>query len=195
MGAWALFLAANALGASDEHVVFRPPASKGAELPYALMVLIPGAGVATSYYEAPLRAIQEAVNLRLWAVSPAIPGEKCIVYCESALICAPLHALVSSALEAAAELGWEASAMSATFLTGHSLGAVCAATLAEAYEGEYDAAVVMGACVTDVASFPLPVLTLGAELDGGGARPGYLSLSLRSSDAAATAAGHTVDSA
>ena len=46
----------------------------------------------------------------------------------------------------------------------------------------YDSLVVLGSYVTDqdVANFPMPVLTLGAQLDGGLGRPGMLTKSLTS---------------
>jgi len=75
-------------------------------------------------------------------------------------------------------------------MSGHSLGGVCASNLAQHKSNKkqpYTALVVMGSYVggQDVASFPIPVFTMGAELDGGLGRPGMLNLSLISSDKAA----------
>lgn len=75
------------------------------------------------------------------------------------------------------------------YIAGHSLGGVCATNLAQHMSNEntpYNALVLMGSYVTDqkVATFPIPVLTLGAELDGGLGRPGNLYRSLESSNAA-----------
>jgi len=75
------------------------------------------------------------------------------------------------------------------FMAGHSLGGVCAATLAQHMSDvntPYNALVLMGSYVTDqkVETYPIPVLTLGAELDGGLGRPGNLYRSLESSNAA-----------
>ena len=177
----ALLLLATTTASSNENLVLPPlPDATG---PAKLLVLVPGANVATSYYNATARAIQAHTHTaKLWVVVPKIPGETCIAFCPSPHVCAPLHALVEGAVA-------EAGAFDAAdrFLAGHSLGGVCAATLAVAYDGAYAAAAMLGSYVTDqnVAAFPLPVLTLGAELDGGLGRPGYLSLSARSSDAMA----------
>ena len=68
---------------------------------------------------------------------------------------------------------------------GHSLGTTCADNLIRGYSFDYEAAVMMGGYVYDqnVADYQIPVLTLGAELDGGLGRPGYLYHSVVSSDA------------
>ena len=44
--------------ASNDDVILAPPSSKGAELEEKLMVLIPGAGVSTSYYISPMTEVQ-----------------------------------------------------------------------------------------------------------------------------------------
>eukprot|EP00662_Eupelagonemidae_sp_cell21_P038612 gene38612-43132_t len=73
------------------------------------------------------------------------------------------------------------------------MGSVCASNLVEGYASspseEYAALVVMGGFVTKhgVADWPVPVLTLGAELDGGSARPGSLTRDIAGSDEAAAA--------
>lgn len=77
------------------------------------------------------------------------------------------------------------------FLSGHSLGATCADNLARGYDGKYQALMTMGGYTADqdVASSKLPLLTLGAELDGGLGRPGNLYKSIVSSDTWAAANG------
>ena len=40
---------------SNDHQVLAPPASKGINLPQALLVLIPGAYIDTSYYLEPMK--------------------------------------------------------------------------------------------------------------------------------------------
>jgi hypothetical protein len=122
-----------------------------------------------------------------------MPAKKCIMLlCTTTAACAPLHYLVAQQLAAAAALGYNGSTTADVFIAGHSLGGVCAGTLAAAYyqnttevasgDDNYAAVVVMGSYVdgSDVAAYPLPVLTLGAELDGGAGRPGVISESLRS---------------
>lgn len=78
-------------------------------------------------------------------------------------------------------------------MAGHSLGGVCASTLSQHMSNvhtPYSALVVMGSYVAkqDVKNFPIPVFTLGAELDGGLARPGNLWRSLESSNSDAAGA-------
>ena len=182
---WWLVRSQNNTNNTD--LIFSPPASKGAALPEKLLLFIQGAHVATGYYASPLRAIQEAANLRLWAVAPAVPDpEVCIDYCPSPEACDGLQGLVSSALAQAVAAGFGGSLTDDVVVAGHSLGSQCAANLALASVqagAPYAAAVVMGGYVpgSNVAAFPLPVLSLNAELDGGYARPGFISLSLRSS--------------
>ena len=130
-----------------------------------------------------------------------MPGKKCIMFCTTTAACAPLHYLVAQQLAAAAALGYNGSTTADVFIAGHSLGGVCAGTLAAAYyqnttevasdDDNYAAVVVMGSYVdgSDVAAYPLPVLTLGAELDGGAGRPGVISESLASADGWAAARG------
>ena len=73
------------------------------------------------------------------------------------------------------------------FLAGHSLGGTCASYYTQAFEDKILANILYGTYVTDqnVADWKVPVLTVGAELDGGLGRPGYLLNSIRSSDKAA----------
>jgi hypothetical protein len=150
-----------------------------------MLILIPGANVATSYYVDTAKAIQEQTfKISLWVVVPSVTAEKCIILCPSTKFCSPLHYVVTKAVEKAEAMGFPKDLKSKPFLAGHSLGGVCASTLASAYadENSYDSLVVMGSYVTnqDVANFPLPVLTLGAQLDGGLGRPGMLTRSLTS---------------
>ena len=137
-----LLLLATTTASSNENLVLPPlPDATG---PAKLLVLVPGANVATSYYNATARAIQAHTHTaKLWVVVPKIPGETCIAFCPSPHVCAPLHVLVEGAVA-------EAGAFDAAdrFLAGHSLGGVCAATLAVAYDGAYAAAAMLGSYVT-----------------------------------------------
>lgn len=85
-----------------------------------------------------------------------------------------------------------------TFVVGHSLGGICAQTLAQAYiSPSYQALAVLGAYTEavdgpgSVAQFPIPVLTVGAELDGGLGRPAMIGARLKTSDSAAKRNGTT----
>ena len=167
---------------SNEDVILPPTRDDG--LPVKMIILIPGANVATSYYVETAKAIQEATTkLSLWVLIPSVTQEKCIILCPSRSFCSPLHYVVGKVVEKAESMGYPTNSQSKPFLVGHSLGGVCASTLASAYgEDAYDSLVVLGSYVTDqdVANFPMPVLTLGAQLDGGLGRPGMLTKSLTS---------------
>ena len=78
----ALLLLATTTASSNEDLVLPPlPDATG---PAKLLVLVPGANVATSYYNATARAIQaHTTNAKLWVVVPKIPGETCIAFCPS----------------------------------------------------------------------------------------------------------------
>ena len=52
-----LTLAVQADDATNEDLILAPPSSKGEELEEKLMVMIPGAKVATSYYTDPMTAV------------------------------------------------------------------------------------------------------------------------------------------
>ena len=73
----ALVLLATTTASSNEDLVLPPlPDATG---PAKLLVLVPGANVATSYYNATARAIQAHTPFaKLWVVVPKIPGETCI---------------------------------------------------------------------------------------------------------------------
>jgi len=157
------------------------------------MIFIPGANVETQHYLPTIAAIQTASPLKLWVALPSIPGKKCIVYCPSPSVCSPLHAIVDAIVSKTQQQGYNGTTTAPdAFLVGHSLGGICTNHLAQAYiKPAYQAAVLMGA-YTDATTgsgalqnFPIPVMTMGAELDGGAGRPGMIGTKLDASDAAA----------
>jgi len=92
---------------------------------------------------------------------------------------------VEESLALAAKEGWKRGKDSEDlWLSGHSLGATCANTLFQAYNSSigfpYAGLAVMGGYVDeegdyDLVRYPVPVLSLNVELDGGLARPGKIS--------------------
>jgi hypothetical protein len=72
-------------------------------------------------------------------------------------------------------------------MAGHSLGGTCASFYTQANPETVIANIIYGSYVTDqrVDTWEVPVLTIGAELDGGLGRPGNLLTSIDYSDAAA----------
>ena len=177
---------------SNDDVVLPPVGPPGAAA-QKLLVLVPGANVATSYYKATAMAIQNQTRgiIDLWVVVPIVPLKTCIALCPSSSACLPLHERVQATIAKASAQGYNGSVAGDVIMGGHSLGGVCAGNLAQGYSGtpqSYSSLVLLGSYVQgfDVARFPMPVLTLGGELDGGLARPGVTAKSLASSDAAAT---------
>uniref|UniRef100_A0A7S0J1I7 Chlorophyllase n=1 Tax=Calcidiscus leptoporus TaxID=127549 RepID=A0A7S0J1I7_9EUKA len=182
-------------GPSNDDVIL-PPRLPSQTMPTRLLVLVPGANVDTSYYHEPAMAIQDLTRsvVNLWIVVPSVPLKKCITLCPSSGLCFLLQDRVQSAVAKAVAMGYNGSTSDDVFMGGHSLGGVCAGNLAQGYSGtaqSYSALILLGSYVQgfDVAAFPLPVFTVGAELDGGLARPGITAKSLASSDAAAATHG------
>ena len=97
---------------------------------------------------------------------------------------------IHQALSKAVDQGYEGPT-NTFFISGHSLGGAWAATYTQAYNSTSSEIVlgniIYGSYVTgqDVAGWEVPVLTVGAELDGGLGRPGNLLNSIQSSDKAA----------
>merc|ERR1712151_483597 len=137
-------------GADNSNLVI-PPLDSKAALPEKMLVLIPGANVATSYYSDTAAAIQAATDLKLWVVVPEIADKLCISVCPSSGTCFHLGGDVDKVIGMAKDQGYAGpSEGEGVFMSGHSLG---------------------------------------AELDGGLGRPGYLYKSIVSSDSWAAANG------
>ncbi|CAE8623446.1 unnamed protein product [Polarella glacialis] len=176
-------------GEADEHIVLKPPGYSNTSDPQKMLIFIPGGNVPNNHYESTARAIQAAAaeqELMLWVVIPAAFNRLCIIECTSTVTCAPLHSGVESALSLALAQGWVRGADSEDlWLAGHSLGGVCANTLFQAYRSAsaarpYAGLILVGSYVDisgnySLPSYPAPVLTLNAELDGL-VRPGKTSV-------------------
>lgn len=177
------------VSADNAPLVFSPLLNK-AHLEEKMLVFLPGGNVATEFYNMTVSKIQAAANLKLWVIVPAMPSKLCIRLCTTPSLCSGLQSTVQKVVTMAKNQGYQGpTAGPDVFMSGHSLGGVCAATLIQAYQKTdqaYGPLVVMGSYVSDqdVANWPVPVLTLGAELDGGLGRPGMLTVSLSSSDSA-----------
>merc|ERR1712151_521195 len=178
-------------GADNSNLVI-PPLDSKAALPEKMLVLIPGANVATSYYSDTAAAIQAATDLKLWVVVPEIADKLCISVCPSSGTCFHLGGDVDKVIGMAKDQGYAGPTEGeGVFMSGHSLGATCADNLVQGYKDKYQALMLFGGYVAnqDVADYSIPVFTLGAELDGGLGRPGYLYKSIKSSDTWAAANG------
>lgn len=176
---FSLFLFALAAADADANIVL-PPVSSGLD---RLLIFIPGANVPNTNYVATCKAIQaNTPGVRLTVVIPAVFQRKCIIQCTSTKTCFPLKSAVDSAV-ALANFSGDARA---TYLAGHSLGSTCANYFMQSYDFPYAALIVTGGYVDEdgvggLIQYPVPVLTLGAELDGGLARPAKLALWYRQS--------------
>lgn len=179
----------------NQDLIFKPLAGKS-DLETKMLVLIPGGEVETEYYTKTAEAIQKDSNLNLWVVVPAMPQKLCIMICSTPSLCFELENKVDKIVKKAVGEGYTGGVAGSEdmFMSGHSLGGTCASTLTQRAFNKgvkYPGLVVMGSYVTDqkVADWPVPVFTLGAELDGGLGRPGMLNISLNSSDESTKAAG------
>lgn len=168
--------------AADTPIVL-PPVKADSSLPKLMVVFIPGGNVPNSNYIDTATAVQKAssTKVELWFVIPAVAGRLCITQCTSVQSCAGLQKDISQALDAAVAHGWVRNTnKSGIFLAGHSLGGVCANTLMQVDSSVYGGLVTMASYVDETGPFsllnyPVPVMHLGAELDGL-TRPGKLSL-------------------
>lgn len=167
--------------AAADHVILKPKDAKTQKM----LVIIPGGKVPSEHYRQTGLAIQDALAQQgesdLWVVIPSVFQKLCIISCVSKSLCSPLHNTVEAALNLAVEQGWKQQAKD-MWLAGHSLGATCANVLFQAYlsASPYSGLIVMGGYVDeggqfDLVHYPVPVLTLNVELDGGLARPGKIS--------------------
>jgi len=184
VAALVLLSAAATAAAEDDKNLVLPPLKPDSTLPEKMLVFIPGGKVPNARYAETARAIQRsAEQLRLWVVVPAVFQRLCIISCSATSVCSPLHSTVEGALAEAAAQGWKRGKDTEDmWLAGHSLGGTCANYLFQAYSKPgaavpYAGLVVMGGYVDetgayDLTHFPVPVLTLNVELDGGLARPG-----------------------
>jgi len=182
------------LASTNQDHVLKPTKTSG---PVKMMVFIPGANVPTEFYLPTVKAIQDASDLQLWVVIPAMPLKKCIITCPSSKICAPLQAIVTAILGKATAAGYNGTSFAPdTFLAGHSLGGVCVDKLAQAYTSPgYQAAIILGAYTEtltgagSITDFPVPVMIAGAELDGGLGRPAMIDVRLKECDTGAKVKG------
>jgi hypothetical protein len=168
-----------AFASADEDIILKPlDSTKG--MPTKLLVFIPGGNVPNNNYTLTAQAIQRYTQLNLWVVIPAVFNRLCIIECTATFVCAPLYNTVNGAVAKAVAAGMPKD--TEQHLAGHSLGGTCANYLVQAYPPDtYKSLTIMGSYVDETGkgtlpNYPIPVATIGAELDGGMARPGKLAL-------------------
>ena len=173
--------------AQNVDLVFPPPENKKGSLQEGMLVVMPGGFVDTTFYTTTIQAIQEATNMRLWAVMPAIESKLCVLECFSPQACR-LQNRVTPLIAKAKEMGYGGEGFGPNvFASGHSLGAICASTIVEQFwdtPTPYAAFIALdGSGVT--VDFPAPNFHINAELAGGLTRPSVAYKILQTSDAAA----------
>jgi len=177
--AYVLFFGLLGLSTADEDIILKPLSVK-ANVPTKVLIFIPGGNVPNYHYNLTAAAIQNNSEVNLWVVIPAVTKRLCIIECTATFICLPLYNTVNGAISKAEAAGMPKGVDQ--HLAGHSLGGTCANYLVQAYpKGGYKSLMVMGAYVDEtgkanLVDYPIPVATIGAELDGGQARPGKLAL-------------------
>jgi hypothetical protein len=160
------------------------PALPDAEGPEKLLIFIPGGDVPNENYTLTSKAIQKAAkNIRLTVVVPSFFRNLCVISCTASNLCSPMKAVVDAAVKLT---NFSGDFRKDAYLAGHSLGATCANYLMQGYTTDagvppYAGLVAMGGYVDEqgkgsLPSYATPLLTLGAELDGGLARPSKLAL-------------------
>lgn len=196
--AMVLFAAPALLVAQDaDSPIVLKPAVVGSGLPVKMLVFVPGGAVPNVHYIDTAKAIQAEAkaSAELWVVIPAVAQRLCVISCATPKLCGAFHKQVETGLAAAEAAGWTRNTDKADrYLAGHSLGGVCANSLIQMGLDEYAALMVFGSYVDqtgdfDLTHYPIPVLTMNGELDGGDARPGKTSVwwrqfvAMRSADA------------
>lgn len=161
----ALALATGVLGWDD--LILEPPSDKTGT-PVA-MLFGQGASIDTSQYEALGKAIQAAAPFPLWFGAPQN-------YFDTAAIPTTLTVGMSRIKSAMYEMGMPENIT--TFFGGHSLGGAMMPDYVENSEKDAAGMILMGSFLTrkhktgataegrPQVEFPVPVLTVGAELDG-----------------------------
>jgi hypothetical protein len=183
--------------ATDPDIILKPQAGKTG--PTSVLVYIPGGDVPNNNYTLTAKAIQTNSELDLWVVIPGVFNRLCIIECSGSFACAPLYNTINGALGKAVAAGMPQDAEQ--HLAGHSLGGTCANYLVQGYKNNtYKSLMVMGSYVDETGgytldNYPIPVATIGGELDGGMARPGKLALWVEQFNNYSKTAGGDIDKA
>jgi hypothetical protein len=172
----ALALLGKALADDD---IILTPIQTDPSLPERLLIFLPGGKVPTQHYKLTGQAIQKAAtNVRLTVVVPEVFKRLCIISCPFTKFCSPLKGRIDDAV---AKSGFKGkNPKEDTFVAGHSLGGTCAHNLMQAYSYEFAGLLEFAGFVektgeASVATYPIPVLLMAGEVDGGGARPSSIA--------------------
>lgn len=178
---FAFFLLVSVTVAADDQDIILKPLGTKQGLPAKVLIYIPGGAVPNVNYTQTGVAIQNNTEAALWIVIPAVFKRLCILQCTTLKTCGKLYKTVNGAISKAETMGMPAGVDQ--HVAGHSLGGTCANYLVQAYgsKASYKSLMVMGAYVDETGvgsleNYKIPVATIGAELDGGMARPGKVAL-------------------
>jgi poly(3-hydroxybutyrate) depolymerase len=163
---------------ADDDIILAP-IQTDTSLPERLLIFLPGGKVPNEHYKLTGQAIQKAAtDVRLTVVIPEVFQRLCIISCPFVKFCSVLKGRID---EAVAKSGFKGkNPKEDTFVAGHSLGGTCANNLLQAYSYEYAGLLEFAGFVektgeASVASYPIPVLLMAGEVDGGGARPSTMA--------------------
>lgn len=169
--------AGTALSQSDPDgdVILQPLQPASSSLPERLLMFIPGALVPNHHYTPMLQAIQKASKgIRLTVVVPKVLEKMCISEClgKNKTACAPLKLKLDALVKTSGFVSKDPT--KDVFVGGHSLGSTCANNLVQGYDFQYAGVLEFGGYVDmdgpgSVAEFPIPVLHMAGEVDGGSA--------------------------
>lgn len=180
--ALALALAASPAAADlDNTPLIFPPLNDDPSLETKMIVFTPGGLVPIENYTLVVEAVQERTELNLWFA---------VINCHNtAGLCNPLdggpwgvNALMLDAIDRVNQTGFDGALTNGDiFVGGHSLGGIGATYFGRNHDG-FAGLFVLGSYVEepgsdyDLLNYPMPVALIGAELDGGMACPGKMSL-------------------
>lgn len=135
-------------------------------------------------YNKTVIAVQEEVDdtVNMYVAMLGFSSRKCIKVCPTSGGCFLLHNQVKDAVEMAREAGFDGSDEDIV-IASHSLGGTCANYLVQGYPEEqmyHNGVIFYGSYVDEQGQFglenyPAPFAMIGAELDGGLARPGKMA--------------------
>ncbi|GMH59636.1 hypothetical protein TL16_g02868 [Triparma laevis f. inornata] len=168
----------------DVNFLLAPP-KYDPELQDKALVFFPGGNVPNTNYTNPLVALQNEVapSVNLHVIILGFKTRKCIQVCPSSGTCVLLHNQVQASLELLTTSGFKGDLETDVHLGGHSLGGTCVNQLVQGYketEQYLNGLFMWGSYIDSTGEFslptyPAPFALIGAELDGGLARPGKMA--------------------
>ncbi|GMH94006.1 hypothetical protein TrST_g4045 [Triparma strigata] len=182
-----IFLLLPLLSQADDSNFLLAPPNPNPDYEDKAIVFFPGGNVPNTNYTTPLVSLQEEVAasmINLHVIVLGFKTRKCIQVCPTSSTCFLLHNQVQSSLDLLETSGFTGSLETDVFLGGHSLGGTCVNQLVQGYSSstpQYLNGLFMWGSYIDASGeyslpdYPAPFALVGAELDGGLARPGKMA--------------------